>query len=420
VLTKEQNELLTRTGPGTPCGELMRRYWQPVAVARDLDADPHAVRLLGEDLVLFRDGDGRPALLGRFCPHRGVDLSYGRLEDGGLRCVYHGWLLAPDGACLEQPGEPAGSTYRARVKHTAYPCREAGGLIFAYLGPPPTPTLPTLPFIAGPPERSWATRLFVECNYLQGNEGNVDPQHLSFLHRFFQPDRDRVSHALVQQDAAPAIEVEPTAWGYRIYAVRRLEGDEQYVRVTNFLMPNSSAFVGGPPVDPKVEPLPNGSYYKHHWHVPIDDEHHWKYEITVRVDGPVDGAYVARSYEAVDPWNPVLRRNLRNRYLQDREEQRTSTFTGIGRVFNDHDRMATETQGPIYDRAGEHLGVTDTAIIAMRRQLFAAIDDVGAGRDPLGVQHEGGADVFSELVALEDRLPAGVDFHSYWKAAVSS
>src|SRR5487761_1577021 len=152
MLTEERNELVTRTGPGTPCGELMRRYWQPAALSEELPPGgaPLPVRLLGEDLVLFRDEQGRPGLLGLHCSHRAADLSYGRLEDGGLRCLYHGWLYDIHGNCLEQPGEPAGSDFKSKIHHPAYPCHEIGGIIYAYLGPGAPPPIPPYEFIAAP------------------------------------------------------------------------------------------------------------------------------------------------------------------------------------------------------------------------------------------------------------------------------
>src|SRR5579871_1839725 len=144
MLAQADNEQLTRVGPGTPCGAMLRRYWQPAALSEELPAGgaPLPVRMLGEDLVLFRDEHGQPGLLGIHCAHRGADLSYGRLEDGGLRCLYHGWLYDRTGRCLEQPGEPAGSTFHERIRQTAYPCQEVAGIIFAYLGPGEPPLLP--------------------------------------------------------------------------------------------------------------------------------------------------------------------------------------------------------------------------------------------------------------------------------------
>src|SRR5687767_5738226 len=184
MLPKEVNDLLTQVGPGTPGGDLLRRYWQPVALKDELppDGPPVPVRLLGEDLVLFRDDSGRAGLLGLHCAHRGADLSYGRLEDGGIRCIYHGWLYDVRGRCLEQPGEPAGSTFHERIRHIAYPCVEYADTIFAYLGPGDPPSFPRYEFLTVPQEQLVATKRHHECNFLQANEGNIDLIHLSFLH----------------------------------------------------------------------------------------------------------------------------------------------------------------------------------------------------------------------------------------------
>src|SRR5213596_3055481 len=148
-MLQADNDLITRVGRGTPGGEMQRRYWQPAALAEELPVNgpPVPVRLLGEDLVLFRDSDGRPGLLGLHCSHRGADLSYGRLEDGGIRCIYHGWLYDTQGRCVEQPGEPAGSTFHERIRQTAYPCVERGGLILVYLGPGEAPLPPDHEFL---------------------------------------------------------------------------------------------------------------------------------------------------------------------------------------------------------------------------------------------------------------------------------
>jgi phthalate 4,5-dioxygenase len=417
VLTKEQNDLVTLTGPQTPGGDLLRRYWQPVALAREIPAGsaPKPVRIFGEDLVLFRTQAGEPALLGIHCPHRGADLSYGRIEGGGLRCVYHGWVMAVDGRCLEQPGEPAGSSFAARTRHTAYPCREAGGLILTYMGPGEPPLLPSFEFITSPAEQTWCTKLYQECNYLQGSEGNVDPQHLSYLHRFVDPDKFRESHSLVIRDPAPQIDVDEMPWGLRLYAARNVSENERYVRVTNFIMPNNSAFSASPPLDPKVQPLPRSTYYKMHWHVPIDDTHHWKYEIAYRKDGPVDPVWLASQYENADNPAAQLKRRADNRYLQDRSEQNRSTFTGMGRNFNDHDRFATESQGPIYNRTTEHLATTDKGVIAMRRLLLKAIDDVRVGRDPLLVNRDAALNPLADLVVLEELLPKSMPVHEFWR-----
>src|SRR5215469_2756154 len=185
MISAEENRLLTQTDPNTPCGELLRRYWQPVALTEELreGAAPLNVKILGEELVLFRDDQGRFGLIGLHCSHRGTDLSYGRIEDGGLRCLYHGWLYDVCGRVLEQPGEPGGGAQRQEIRHPAYPCQEMGGIILTYMGPGEPPLLPNYEFLIASAEYRTATKVFEACNYLQGNEGNIDPVHLSFLHQ---------------------------------------------------------------------------------------------------------------------------------------------------------------------------------------------------------------------------------------------
>ena len=279
MIAAEENQLLTQTSPGTPCGALMRRYWQPVALSEELPAGgaPLKVEILGEELALFRDDQGRPGLIGRHCSHRGTDLSYGRVEDGGLRCLYHGWLYDICGRVIDQPGEPGGGANKAAIRHLAYPCQEVGGVIFTYMGAGEPPLLPNYEFLTVAPESRTVVKAFYECNYLQGNEGNIDPVHLSFLHQYLseaQVARLRVvkevnatDNTLLAKDVAPNIEVEVTNFGLRIYTTRDASADKRYLRVTNFVMPNLSAF-GGSTV---------GDGYAVHWHVPIDDHHHWKY-----------------------------------------------------------------------------------------------------------------------------------------------
>src|SRR5438128_1082808 len=183
-------DVLTRTGPGTPGGDLMRRYWHPTALIEELPPGgaPVSLKMFGEELVLFRDDEGRPGLLGLHCSHRGADLSYGRTEDGGLRCIYHGWLYDRDGHCLEQPGEPAGRKFHERIRQTSYPCVERSGVIWAYMWPGEPPLFPNYEFLTLPDENVFAIKLFHECNWLQGNEGNIDLLHLSFLHHNAQRD----------------------------------------------------------------------------------------------------------------------------------------------------------------------------------------------------------------------------------------
>lgn len=417
MLTKDQNERLTRTGPGTPAGMLLRRYWQPVGLSEEIAAGsaPKPVRILSEELVLFRGEDGEPALLGLHCPHRGCDLSYGRLEDGGLRCVYHGWLFAGDGRCLEQPGEPAESTYKDRVQHTAYPCFEANGMIWAYLGPDEPPPIPRLAFLSAPAERVWCTKLWHACNYLQGNEGNVDPQHLSFLHRFGDPSQlFRDSRVVMGGDVAPKLIVEEAPFGLRTYSARHASEDELYVRISNFVMPNGSAFDGSPLVDPKTRPPIQNEGYQAHWHVPIDDEHHYKYVIAHRYDGPVDREYLEREVKGNLDVQYARPPSKENRYLQNRADM-TSTYTGMGANFQDHDRFAVESEGPIFDRSNERLGVTDAGVAAMRKQMLKAIDDLLAGHNPLGFSRDPSDDPVAELVVRSQRIPKTAEVVGFWR-----
>src|SRR5215467_8562628 len=253
MISAEENNLLTQIGPGTPCGGLLRRYWQPVALAEELPEGgaPLKVQILGEELVLFRDDQGRPGLLGLHCSHRGTDLSYGRVEDGGLRCLYHGWVYDICGRVLEQPGEPGGGANRGEIRHRAHPCQELGGVIFTYRGPGEPPLLPNYDFLTAPEEYRTVTKVLQQCNYLQANEGNIDPVHLSFLHQYLQdakPPLRRIvagtndtDNALLKKDIAPNIEVEITDYGLRIYTTRDASPGQCYFRVTNFIMPNLSA-----------------------------------------------------------------------------------------------------------------------------------------------------------------------------------
>jgi phenylpropionate dioxygenase-like ring-hydroxylating dioxygenase large terminal subunit len=410
MLTHEENELLTRIGPGTPGGELMRRYWQPAALAAELPygGAPIPIRLFGEDLVLFRDEDGEPGLLGVHCAHRGADLSYGRLEDGGLRCIYHGWLYDRTGRCLEQPGEPAGSTFHERIRHTAYPCQERGGVIFAYLGPGEPPLLPAYDFLTVPDDYRFVTKIFQDCNYLQGNEGNQDPIHLSFLHRI---NRGRGAGQLqadrLAGDVTPRIDLEITDWGVRIYAIRASGPDAKYVRITNTVLPNFTAFRGG-----EGE---RADGYSVNWHVATDDTHHWKYTFTFRRDVPLNQQETAGARADMTP-DYYLIRNKANRYLQNREQMKADTFIGMDMAFQVHDTCATEGAGPIQDRTQEHLTPGDIAIVTARKLLLSAIQDVQAGRDPRHVVRDPAANHFPDLVVRSSIIPNARDHRTFWKS----
>jgi phenylpropionate dioxygenase-like ring-hydroxylating dioxygenase large terminal subunit len=418
VLDKETNELLTRVGEGTPMGELLRRYWQPVALSEELPAGspPKPLRILGEDLVLFRDDQGRPGLLALHCSHRGADLSYGRIEDGGLRCLYHGWLYDIYGRCLEQPGEPEGGKSRDAVRHPSYPCKEHGDLIFAYMGRGEAPLLPAFENLVAPSSHRFIRKYFQECNFLQANEGNIDPIHLSYLHAQFDEgywsSRDRhlpikaaesTSMAMYKQDRVPTIETEVTDFGVRIFATRRVGEGKTYLRVSNFILPNLCAVPG---------PMgPDG--FNMNWHVPIDDGHHWKYMITFRRSRPLDREEHKRSFEADITPDYRLIRNLGNRFQQDREEMKQRTFSGMGPSFVAHDAFATESQGPIEDRTREHLVSSDQAIVAERKLLVKAIRDLQEGREPPLVFRGAASSALPGLVVLSEVVSDNVNVKEY-------
>jgi len=414
MITQEENNLLTQIGRGTPCGDLMRCYWQVVALTEELAAGgaPLEVKLLGEELVLFRDDQGRPGLLGLHCSHRGADLSYGRVEDGGLRCIYHGWLYDIHGRVLDQPGEPGGGAHRDEICHLAYPCQERGGVIFAYLSRGEPPLLPNYEFLNVPEEYRTVTKTFQGCNYLQGNEGNIDPVHLSFLHQKLEelekdPHRivrgtDDTENTLLGKDLAPTIEVDITDFGVRIITLRKSDSDNCYVRVTNFILPNLSAF-GGSTV---------GKGYSVHWHVPIDDTCHWKYIFMFSRETPLDDALRNRSRAELEA-DYRLTRNSANRYRQDRESMVSKAYTGIGINFQSHDAYATESQGPVQDRTMENLVSSDKAIVAARKLLLNAIQDVQEGKDPQHVVRDAKANSFAHLTVISEVISASTNWKQY-------
>jgi phenylpropionate dioxygenase-like ring-hydroxylating dioxygenase large terminal subunit len=416
MITQQENELLTQVGRGTPAGELLRRYWQPVALSEEIPPGgaPLAVKILGEDLVLFRDDKGRLGLLGIHCSHRGTDLSYARIEDGGLRCLYHGWLYDVKGRCLEQPGEPGGGEHRDSIKHLAYPCHEIGGVIFTYMGPEEPPLFPNYAFLKASPDHLHVGKIFHDCNYLQANEGNIDPVHLSFLHRFLEK-RDEPyrgvrgaaeSHYnLVGRNVAPTLDLELVDFGVRIYTVRKLEAEKAYLRVSYFILPNLSAFPG----------QTGGEGYSVNWHVPIDDTHHWKYNFVYTSGAPLDKGIVTRERSELTP-DYHLARNEANRYMQDRESMKTKTYAGMGHGFQAHDAFATGSQGAIQDRTEEHLVSSDKAIIAARKLLEKAIRDVQEGRDPAHVIREPSENRFPHLLVLSDVIPSASDWKEYTKS----
>jgi nitrite reductase/ring-hydroxylating ferredoxin subunit len=419
MLTAEQNRLITQTGPGTPCGALMRRYWQPAALAEELDtARPvKRIRLLGEDLVLFRDDVGGYGLLGRHCAHRGADLAFARYENGGLRCPFHGWLYDAAGACLEQPTEPAGSTFHRKVRQPAYRCVERSGIVWAYMGPGEPPPFPSFDCFIAPGSHTFAFKGLWSCNWLQALEVGIDPAHASHLHRFFE-DED-VSDAaygrqfraatigadipmtrLMREVPNPRLEFDETPYGLRITTLRPINESVTHLRITNMLFPH--AFVI--PMSREMSIT--------QWHVPVDDTHCYWYALFTSFAAPVDRATMrAQRLASCTLPDYAPRASQANDWGYDPAEQATATYTGMGMDINVHDQWAVESMGAIQDRTQEHLGTSDRVIIAARRLFFRAIDDVAEGRDPPLTR---GADAMHGPATIDAVGPTR-DLESYWQ-----
>ncbi len=390
MLKREENELITRVGPGTPMGNTMRRYWMPALLSSELpqaDSDPLRVRLLGEDLVAFRDTNGTVGLIQNNCPHRGASLFFGRNEEAGIRCVYHGWKFDVDGNCIDMPNEPAESDFKQKVKAVTYPCIEKAGVVWAYMGPSENqPPLPDLEWMRAPEGHAWISKTYQECNYLQAMEGGLDTSHSSFLHRDLTPEG--LSNPRVRS-TAPRLEVLNTDYGYMYASIRPLPDDRQnFVRMYHFVMPFYQLRAGG-------SPKTLGNTDGHIW-VPIDDSTCWTWNFHFHHTGPQAYEEWQRHEHGMGrglaedfiPGTFKLKANRTNDYGLSRERQKTVNYTGIMGT-NTQDFAVQESMGPIYDRTQEHLGAADTAIIQMRRLLIQAVQDVEAGRDPLGSHGEG-------------------------------
>jgi phenylpropionate dioxygenase-like ring-hydroxylating dioxygenase large terminal subunit len=387
MLTAEENAQLTKVGPGTLMGDLMRQYWIPVVQSAELEAGGRVkrVRILGEDLVAFRSPNGAPSLLAEFCAHRRASLYFARNEARGLRCVYHGWQYEPDGRCVDMPNERPESTFQDKVRLPAYPCAERGGVVWTYMGPAsPPPGLPDLEWALVPETQRFVSKFWQDCNYLQALEGGVDPAHISFLHGILDARDDDGRRALeraaagfgftAQLERAPHIEVADTETGLLLGARRDAPAGQYYWRITQFLLP----FHTMPPAEVGRDPL----LHTHVW-VPIDDDGlvnwcvswHPTRAITAeeRVQFHAGSSihvtdYAPATSDAYGDIRPAASRS--NDYLADWEAQRTRKFFGVPGV-GAQDKAITESQG-IYDRSLERLGRADLGIIRVRKRLLDA------------------------------------------------
>ena len=420
-MKQEQNDLLTLTGPASPAGKVLRQYWMPVALSDELNNNRPIipVKIMNEDLVLFRNGDGNLGLIDRKCPHRGVDLAYGRLEKEGIRCVFHGWCFAPNGKCLEQPGEPADSDLHEKIKTTSYPLIEKNGIIFAFMGQGDSPALPELDCFRAPSSHVFAFKGRWECNWLQALEVGIDPVHASFLHRFFQDDdptdqygkqfRDKAADTdipitkILREFHRPEINVDQTNYGLRIRTFRDLNNGSIHARITNQIFPCAISI-----------PMSNEMTITQ-WHVPIDDLNCFWYAMFTSFDEPVnkDRMLEQRLAEhSLPEYKPF--KNKGNKYGFDPEEQEVLTYTGMGMDINVHDQWACESMGPIQSRTDEHLATTDKAISAYRRMLTQTISKIQQGEQQLiGLVDNENADSIRGPAAL-DAVGPSEDHDSIW------
>jgi len=396
VLTAEENQTLTRVGPGTPMGNLFRRFWLPALLAEEVptpDCDPMRTRILGEDLVAFRDTNGKVGIITAFCPHRRAPLFFGRNEECGLRCVYHGWKFDTAGNCIDMPSEPPESNFKDKIQITAYPTYEAGGVVWIYMGPkaqqPERP--PELPFTLVDTSERANMKFLVEASYLQNLEGELDTAHVSYLHSTLQDDgslNNLVRMDGYQNDRHPRLTVIDTDYGF-VYGGRRAKPNgEYYWRVTQYLLPIyglipvSGGYTGGATI----------------W-MPVDDHHCWRFLVGGRRRMPANaegstpprrflpierGTYTFEDGAVMDTYLPENRKS--NLYGMDRAKQRTQTYTGIPAIPT-QDQAMNEGMGYICDRTQEHLGTTDVAIIAMRRRLLRMVSELQQGIEPYAPSH---------------------------------
>jgi len=413
MFSSQENQALTRVGPGTPMGQVLRRFWIPFLLSEELatpDCEPVRVTLLGEELIAFRDTAGRLGLLDRHCPHRRADLYFGRNEECGLRCVYHGWKFDVTGRVLEMPAEPENTPLLKEVRIKSYPVREQGGVIWAYMGEPAhVPAEP--PFLEWSrvsDAQRYVTKRLQQTNFAQGVEGGIDSSHVSILHSRLTPDTSKPFRArqisisdkvpYLAMDTAPKFFVRDTDYGFVIGARRKASDSEFYWRITQFLLPFYTMIA---PRDEK------GPIMGHAW-VPIDDRNCWNFTFTwnpyralqkeERDDNEVhmrvmdDGSY-----------RPVLNRD--NNYGLDRQVQRERSCTGIPGI-GAQDTAIQESMGAIVDRENEHLATGDTAIVAFRRRLLKLAADYEGGIMPSMPQHPEWYQVRSAGIVLAK----GVDF----------
>ena len=399
MLHPEENDLLTRVGPGTSMGDLIRQYWIPALMSSELttpDGAPLRVRLLGENLIAFRTTSGKVGLLSHACPHRGASFFYGRNEAEGIRCVYHGWKFDVAGQCVDMPTEPPDNNFKHKVCARAYPCTERSGIIWTYMGPrQEPPPLPDLEPNLLPAEHTEVWTALRECNWVQALEGDIDTAHLGLLHLGGVSPDDVIPGTFdyyTVYDRTPQYKVVDTEYGTMYGAYRPAEEDTYYWRLAQFLFPFYTLIPTG---------VLGVQVIVRAW-VPVDDQHTMFWSMTVpstrltpngrrtaKNGRPFPGTtrppeFLPNTTDWLGRWR--LKANGSNDYCIDREMQRTQSYTGIDGIHL-QDQAITESMGSIIDRSQEHLGTSDAMIIRTRRRLMRAALDLREGMTPPAVDH---------------------------------
>ncbi|SNR53190.1 5,5'-dehydrodivanillate O-demethylase [Haloechinothrix alba] len=384
MLSAEKNERLTRVGPDTPMGELLRRYWWPIATHDMVGRQPVRRRLLGEDLVLFRDAGGNLGLLEEHCPHRRASLSLGCTEQDGIRCGYHGWLFDTSGQCLEQPGEPADTTFAQRIRARAYPVQELGGLIFAYLGPEPAPLLPRYDLFVW--DNVWRDIGHAElnCNFLQIMENSVDPYHVEWLHgRYGSFQKELAGEKPLEVLSKKHVKVAFEVFEHGILKRRILQGQSEQ---------DEDWKIGHPLVFPGMLRIGGGGLHFFQIRVPVDDTHTW--HVWYQTYRPTEHGTIPEQ-EAIPVYEvPVYQEN--GEFIHD--------------YVDGQDIMAWVTQGEIADRSKEHLGKSDLGVITLRRLYQEQMDRVEDGEDPICVYRDPDRNTVIELPQEKDKFGGGEAF----------
>ncbi len=406
MTTAAENEALTRVGPGTPMGALLRRYWWPVGISEDLQRKPTFVRLLGEDLVLYRDWDGRPGVLAALCSHRQANLCFGTVGHDGLRCRYHGWCYDTEGRVLDTPGEPRASRFKETVQHPAYPVQELGGLIFTYLGPQPAPLLPRFDFLVDEGERyAWVAGV-PECNWLQGVENGMDPVHVSFLHGDLWADLN----------AEPDSEFEESEWGvvYKSYRPAAREDLLNY-REHHLLMPGisvssaSNRLLESPDADAATSAgwnaqfderiIAQGQIQSARWSVPIDDTHTLMIRVTFKPAS--NPGRFRQTYTG--SWMPVVAEP----YKEYKDSPKPTLGYDVPSTVPTEDATIVCSMGAIVAREKERLmPVSDGGVSILRRIYLAGIATVQNGGDPKGVIRDAARNASIPVPCREVLIPA--------------